>query len=409
MRTKVRSARLVHVLGLGTAFSILGDSTLYTVLPDPTTATSVGLTAMNVGWLLGVNRLARVLFNGPMGALSDRLPRRLMLLVSLGLGVVSTLLYALADSVTIWLLGRVVWGLAWSGIWIVGQAVLLDVADDETRGRLSAVYQMWFFVGVGGSALIAGVFTDWLGFRGGLAVSAMLTCLAWVLWWKRIPETRPARDRAEAKGKARLTPSEYFRVIRLALPVFMIRFVFAGVVASTTILWLGELQPSFPRGWDRVLPLATMTGLLVAVRTFSSLIGAKLAGIIVDRYDWRWRLIASVLGLGAVGMWSMAESQWLIALLGAQLGAIAGSGVQTVIPALVGEKFGTHDTGRILGIIYTLGDLASALGPPTAVALMASISLAGAYQWSAIGLAIFALMAIVEGWTNRQQKRRLLI
>jgi hypothetical protein len=53
-------------------------------------------------------------------------------------------------------------------------------------------------------------------------------------------------------------------------------------------------------------------------------------------------------------------------------------------------------------MIYTLGDLASALGPPTAVALMVSVTLPGTYRLSALFLAIFALIAVLEGVIKRR-------
>jgi MFS family permease len=402
---KPKPTRLIHLLGLGTAFSILGDSTLYTVLPNPNIADSVGLSAVNVGWLLGVNRLARIIFNGPIGSLADRLPRRGMLLASLGVGVLSTMVYAFANTMVAWLVGRILWGLAWSGIWIVGQAALLDVSDDDTRGRLSGLFQTWFFIGVGGSALLAGLFTDWLGFRGGLYLSAALTAAAWVLWWRQIPETRPHRPVEETSNEAKVTLSELIGVIRLAMPVFAIRFVFAGVIASTTILWMEQVLPSLPGAFDRLVPLATLTGIMVATRTFSSVIGSSLVGMAADRFNWRWRLVALVLAIGAFGMWAMAESQWILAILGALLGAIAGSGVQTIVPALVGDRFELEESGRILGIIYTIGDLGSALGPPAAVALIASVSLLGVYRYSAIGLAVFASLALLEGLSKRRSIR----
>ena len=68
--------RVLAVVGIGLVLSLLGDQTLYTVLPDPALAAQAGLTLGMVGLVLGVNRLARVLINGPAGYLYDRLPRR---------------------------------------------------------------------------------------------------------------------------------------------------------------------------------------------------------------------------------------------------------------------------------------------------------------------------------------------
>ena len=162
--------RVLIPLGIGTAISLLGDNTLYTVLPDPDIAAQAGVTLAMVGVLLGVNRLTRVVLNGPVGVLYDRLPRRGLLLLSLFVGTLSTAFYAFTRGLAPLLLGRVLWGAAWSGIWIGGNAVVLDISDDHNRGRLSGQYQMWFFIGVAVASFLGGTFTDVFGFRGGLAV-----------------------------------------------------------------------------------------------------------------------------------------------------------------------------------------------------------------------------------------------
>ena len=59
--------QILNVLGFGTAISLLGDATLYTVLPNPTIAAQVGVSLAMVGILLGANRAIRLLLNGPMG------------------------------------------------------------------------------------------------------------------------------------------------------------------------------------------------------------------------------------------------------------------------------------------------------------------------------------------------------
>ena len=56
MRDKV--LRVIWTLTGSTALSLLGDATFYAVLP--TSYAAVGVTAMQVGWLLSINRLARI-------------------------------------------------------------------------------------------------------------------------------------------------------------------------------------------------------------------------------------------------------------------------------------------------------------------------------------------------------------
>ena len=157
--------RVVFLLGLGTAISLLGDSTLYTVLPRSEIAAQAGVSLVTVGVLLGANRAVRMLTNGLAGLLYDRLPRHRLLAAALALGALSTLLFAVGHGPAPLLLSRLLWGAAWSGIWVGGNAVVLDVASPDNRGRLSGQYQMWFFVGTGGAALLGGLLTDLVGFR----------------------------------------------------------------------------------------------------------------------------------------------------------------------------------------------------------------------------------------------------
>ena len=86
--------RVLIPLGIGIAVSLLGDSTLYTVLPDPEIASQAGLTLAMVGILLGVNRIVRLFFNGAAGMLIDRFSRRSLLIGSLCTGALSTAIFA---------------------------------------------------------------------------------------------------------------------------------------------------------------------------------------------------------------------------------------------------------------------------------------------------------------------------
>jgi MFS family permease len=68
------------LLGIGIAISLLGDATLYTVLPHPDISTQLGITLSMVGLLLGANRATRLVLNSPVGILYDRMPRRGLLI-----------------------------------------------------------------------------------------------------------------------------------------------------------------------------------------------------------------------------------------------------------------------------------------------------------------------------------------
>ena len=119
-----------------------------------------GIVLASVGVLLGANRAVRILLNGPAGLAYDRCPRRWLFVPALFVGALSTAIYALARSFWPLLIGRLLWGLAWSGIWVGGATVILDVTTDLDRGRWTGLYQTWFFFGGAAGAFVGGLLTD---------------------------------------------------------------------------------------------------------------------------------------------------------------------------------------------------------------------------------------------------------
>ena len=398
---RLSTMRVLVPLGIGTALSLLGDSTLYTVLPNPEIAAQAGLTLTLVGLLLGANRLARLIFNPTAGVLYDRLPRRGLLIGSLCIGSVSTAMYASSTGFVPLLIGRILWGAAWSGIWIGGNSVVLDIADENNRGFLSGQYQTWFFIGVGITAFLGGLFTDAFGFQGGLWLSTILSALAAFMWFIFLPETKPARQPS-------LSPPHHPHdktfpwqiVVSTSVPVIAVRFIHAGVMASTTILWLGGFIGDQLTLGAFLVPIATITGLVVVLRTATSIVGGPLVGMSSDKLGNRWVVIAVIMALGVAGTWMMSGQLFSLAILGALIASISGGGVQSLVPAIVGDQVRQAQHGRVLSAIYSLGDIGSALGPPLALWLMDKISISSLYRFCA---GLFLVVLLFALWRSSME------
>ncbi len=397
--------RLLIPLGVGTALSLLGDATLYVVLPNPDAAAQMGVTLGMVGILLGANRLVRILFNPPVGLLYDRLPRRGLLVAALFIGACSTMLYAIGSGLWPLLAGRLLWGMAWSGIWIGGNTVVLDIADDHNRGRLSGRYQMWFLMGVAGASLLGGVFTDWLGLRGGLWLSAGLTTLGAITWLMFLPETRPVR--AEPGAPQHVAPKGPFPwriVLQIAVPFFALRFVLGGVFYATTNPWLTTF---FGAGIDLpglFLPIATLTGGFAAARTVASVLSAPLGGRLSDRLGRRWVVIAVSAALGTAGGWLMGGVGLAPALLGALGVAIAGGVIQALAPAIAGDHVSPAQHSRALSGVFTVGDFASAVAPPLAFWLFPLTSIGWLYRLCAGIFGVVTLFALGQALSEHRHR-----
>ena len=88
-------------------------------------------------------------------------------------------------------------------------------------------------------------------------------------------------------------------------------------------------------------------------------------------------------------------SVWL-ALFGALLAAVTSGSVQALSPAIIGDRVEESRQSRALSVVFSLGDVASALGPPLALGLLAILGISGVYRMSAVVLGLAALFALAQ-------------
>ncbi len=399
-QASIHPAKVLFPLGLGTALSLMGDATLYTVLP--THAVEAGIALGSVGIILGVNRAVRVFLNGPAGLAYDRWPRRRLFVPALFIGALSTAVYAATRGFWPLLVGRLLWGLAWSGIWVGGTTVILDVTTAQNRGRWTGLYQTWFFLGAALGAFAGGLLTDRMGYTTTMWIGASLTALGGLAALFLLPETRATRcsdtDLPAEESNPRLRAN---RGLWVAASLQGINhFVTAGVLAAT----LGLLVQDRLRSANLTLGVATLTGTLVAGRTLLSMAAAPLARTTSDRLGNRWKVIAWGLAISATSMVLVTWSAPAVILTGLSLGAAASGSVQAVVTTLTGDLIGQGQRGRAVGLVHTVGDLGSALGPPVAYALLPGMGLRGVYLLCA---GLFAAGLTLVLWFQAHKLRRI--
>ncbi len=373
--TSIHPRKVLFPLGVGTALSLMGDGTLYTVLPTHTAEAGIALSS--VGIILGVNRAVRLFLNGPAGLAYDRWPRRRLFVPALFIGALSTVVYAATRGFWPMLVGRLLWGLAWSGIWVGGATIIMDVTTGQDRGRWTGLYQTWFFLGAALSALAGGLLTDWLGYSATMWFGAAVTGVGGLIALILLPETRRARpnpgDSPVEENSPRLRANRGLWVVASLHGIN--RFVTAGVLAATMALLVQDWLSSA----NLTLGVATLTGVLMAGRTLLSMVAAPLAGTASDRLGSRWGVVGWGLAIGIIGMALVAWGEPIAILAGISLGAVAGGSVQALVTALTGDLVSQAQRGRAIGLLHTAGDLGSAIGPPAAYALMPWIELRGVY------------------------------
>jgi MFS family permease len=379
----------------------MGDATLYTVLP--THAADAGITLASVGIILSANRLIRLFLNGPIGVLYDRSSRRRLFIPALFIGALSTAIYAATSGFWPLLAGRLVWGLAWSGIWVGGSTIILDVTTDRDRGRWTGYYQTWFFLGTAIGAFAGGLLTDQLGYSTAMWIGAFVTVIGGLTALFLLPETRPQKTQVHSQNEG--NPSSRWRPNRELIGVVTLqginRFITAGVLAATLALLVqDQLSTS-----NLIIGVATLTGILLATRTILSMFAAPMAGSLSDRLGNRWGVTLAALVIGSVGMLLLVRSDPIFILIGICLTAIAGGSIQALLTTRTGDMVEQAQRGKAIGLLHTAGDLGSALGPVTAYVLLRWIPLSGVYMLCAILFALGAALALFMYLQQRKSRK----
>ncbi|MFQ5615502.1 MAG: MFS transporter, partial [Anaerolineales bacterium] len=354
------------------------------------------------------NRWIRLPLNRPAGLLFERWPRKPLFVLALFLGALSTALYAFTQGFWPLLAGRLLWGIAWVGIWVGGNTIVLDISQETNRGKRVGIYQIAFFTGAGGGAFLGGMLTDWVGYHNAMAVNASLTLLGAIMALIFLPETRRLRppdklaahrrqSRANTPRQHEKHPPAFFdsqsgELASAAALLAVNRLAQAGFLIATMGLFLQQqLGDSFSFA-GFTIGIATLTGVGLGTMTLVSIITAPLIGSISDRFGNRWRAAAGGLVPGILGFALLSFGTPVSIAVGLLGISIASGSNVNLSTALIGDLGIRGQHGRRLGALFTIGDLTSAIGPPLAFWLRAYIRLGGVY-W--IAAAIFGGMWLV--------------
>jgi len=284
-------------------------------------------------------------------------------------------------------------------LWVGGNSVVLDISSEELRGRNSGIYQMWFLIGVAIASLMGGLLTDIFGFRPGQWISVVLIGLTALIWFFFFPET--GREKAAAGEDAVSAPKQplpWRVMLATSMTVFCSRLISWGILAATAILWLANLFGEGGEVLGVFIPIATMTGLYVALSKLTGIGSARLAGVVSDRLGRRWPVIGVAMGLGGVGLWLMSGDLLGLVLLGIFLVPLADSSTETLIPAIAGDRVPPSSRGRALGLINVAGDFGATIGPFLALGLLNGgwLSLAWIYRFAGVLLISVSLFAFLR-------------
>ena len=395
-----QSRALARGLALSYSLALLGDQMLYVFLPSH--PADAGITAASVGIVLSANRIVRLAANSLGGLVSDRVGRRGPYLAGMALAFLSTTGYLVSSSFWPLVASRVVWGFAFALISVGGYAIMLDLSTDADRGRVIGVYQSMLQLGTLVGLVGSGVLTDLLGYRNTLAIYMPLAALGAIcaaLTLRRSKAADPgARPRAAGERGAGLRGLSMLLKLdpRLLLPAavsFVSRFTSSGVLMATLGVYVKQLAGNL-EGGGLLIPVASLTGVLLAASRLAAMAEAPVVGRLLDRSADRGAVSGAGVALSLAGFAVLAWGPSTLAVIAGVVLVAVGEGV--IAPAVTiwaGGDASPALRGVVMGALATAGDLGAALGPLVGYAMAEAVGLRSAYGLCG-GLLVSALVML---------------
>jgi DHA1 family tetracycline resistance protein-like MFS transporter len=347
----------------------------------PFYAQTFGASPLTIGLLFATFSVCQLIASPILGAWSDRWGRRPVLLFSLLGTVASFVLLALAKSLLLLFIARIVDGLSGGNI-STARAYIADTTTDEQRakayGVLGAAFGLGFIIGPALSGMLSPI-----SYTAPIWVAAVLTMVAAVLAFFWLPETV---HRAQAGGVAwwRVLPEMLGRpgVRRLLWVDFL--YWSSQAIYQTTFALFGALRFGFD---------APQIGyLLSAFAVLGVIVQAGLIGPIVRRFGERPTFITgATLAAGGLGMAAFIHA--LPLFLAIMVPAAVGMGLcGPTIVSLLSRCVSGAEQGRLQGSAGALESFGRAAGPVWGHALLQRFGEGAAYVSAALALLSSALL-----------------
>lgn len=380
------------MISIATVLVMAGQGVISPVLP--LFAKEFGVGSAAIGLTLSSFALARLILNVPLGILSDRYGRRILLVwgpLVTGIGMVGS---GFAFGIVDLLAWRFIAG-AGSAMYMTGaQIYLSDISTPENRARFIGTNQGALLLGTSIGPAVGGILAEFWGLRAPFIVVGVAALFAMAHAYFRIPETRHLALAAAEAARAPSTPGgtpppvQRFEWFRFATSRDFIAVAF--VVMAIFLTRTAGRQTLMPLYAAEELHMSP--GVLGAVFTVMALINVVLlapSAVIADRYGRKWSIVPSNLVV-SISLFMLASSSgYPMFLAGAFVHAVGSSLAGPAPAAYAADIAPANLRGLAMGMYRSAGDIGFMIGPP----LLGALADATSYGW---GLAANGIIMTVS-------------
>ncbi|MFN3135582.1 MAG: MFS transporter [Candidatus Kryptonium sp.] len=333
---------LIDLIGFGIVIPLL-----------PFYALSFGAKSYQIGLLVSSFSFMQFIFNPIWGRISDKIGRRPVILISVFGSFVSYLIFALANSLWLLFLSRMLAGLMGANI-ATAQAYIADITSPEERAKGMGIVGAGFGIGFIVGPFIGGILSKF-GYNFPIFFASGLSLLNFFLAWRFLPE--PQTRRSESR---RLNHSAGISEVLRNKVLLFLYFTFFVVTFGISINYV--VFPLFTK--DMFAFDSSHNGLLFG---YVGIIGVMTQGYLIGKFTKRFReekiLMAGTFLMG-FGLLGMIFSLNFLEFLTFTTFLTFGSGITTpTVLSLISRQAKSESQGVALGLGQSLSSLARVFGP----------------------------------------------
>jgi DHA1 family tetracycline resistance protein-like MFS transporter len=382
-------SRPLLVIFLTIFVNLVGFGIIVPLLPFY--AQKFGASPLVIGLLFGIFSLCQLVAAPALGDLSDRYGRRPVLIFSLMGTVVSFVMLALAQSIAMLFLARIVDGLSGGNI-STARAYVADITEPKDRSRayglIGAAFGLGFIFGPALSGVLAHI-----SYTAPIWAAAGITLVATAMAWFWLPETvhraaagtgMPFRNLAAMMQRPGLR--------RMLVIDFAYWFSFA-IFQTTFALFVARRF-----GFD-----APKTGyFFAAFGVLGVIVQGAFIRPIVHRLGDKPTFIAGLV-FSAVGLVAASYAHSVLLLVFALVPLAIGMGFGHPTVSSLVSRAGRHDEqGRVQGAAGAMESLGRALGPVWGNAALQRFGEAMPYLSAAGCIAVTLLLSLTYTVTDSE-------
>ncbi|MGD9395862.1 MAG: MFS transporter [Candidatus Thorarchaeota archaeon] len=315
---------------------------------------SLGMAGIELGVLAASFAIARIIFAGPLGGLSDRVGRKPILIMSLLGFAFANIVYAYAYDVIVMISARALEGAVSAGFFPAANAFVSDMTSIKNRGTAMGYLSMGNMVGFIVGPALGGFLAQFLGIRMPFILAAIATLITMVFVYILVQE--PVR-----------------KTIKESVPKVPIREVIARARRCYGILGMAMFANMFAMGilevaflLDAVINIGVEPyeiGIFFGVIGITMMIGNVAFGKLSDIKGRKWLIVLGAM-VGALSLVMFIYSVTTIDLLIAGIVLSVGMSMRgPAIQALIADVTDPSAYGSMMGVFGAVSNSAYAVSP----------------------------------------------